>query len=636
MDLPRRRWARIGLIAGVVVLGLATLVVFFPWNTLRGPVERYASARLERAVTLGALDVDLGRRIRVTADNVTVANVDWAVEQPMVDAKRIVVWFTWGGLFRAVPARLRFEDSSIALERNKEGEDNWHFGSRSGAVPRIGNIEVDRGVVRYRDAKADADVRLSLQTGSGAGRAARIQGRGQAARREHPPRRREHGPRTTAGHGRPVQVPGARDERPDGRGLRWHRGAFRCRESSRDARDLRSRSREAVSRRAHATPWTPPYRLKGEISHSDDVWHYRNITGTVGASDLAGNFKVDTSGKRPATTLDLRSRRFDYKDLGGFVGLPPGGRAIEQHKRDAPRMLPDKPLELAKLREHDVDLRFRGESVKWGSVPIDNLDAHLVLKDGILRFTPANFGLAGGNVVANITIDVTRNVPRAEADVTARNVELKRIFPKLASPRGSAGRVGGHAKFRTQGISVADMMGAAEGEISAIMRGGEASTLTLVLTNLDLARAAELLLRGDQTSEIRCAVTSLRAKQGVVTPDFFVVDTTAVLITGEGSVNFRAETYDAMLRAKSKQASLLALRGPIVIDGTFKDPAVRPAIGPVALRVGAAIGLGAIAPPLALLPLIDFGGAPDADCRNLMQEARMDTARETPPRTAVN
>ena len=73
-----------------------------------------------------------------------------------------------------------------------------------------------------------------------------------------------------------------------------------------------------------------------------------------------------------------------------------------------------------------------------------------------------------------------------------------------------------------------------------------------------------------------------------------------------------------------------------MIDGTFKHPVVRPAIGPVALRVGAAIGLGAIAPPLALLPLIDFGGAPDVDCRNLMQEARMDTARETSPRTAVN
>jgi len=91
-----------------------------------------------------------------------------------------------------------------------------------------------------------------------------------------------------------------------------------------------------------------------------------------------------------------------------------------------------------------------------------------------------------------------------------------------------------------------------------------------------------------------------------------------------------------MLRAKSKQPSLLALRGPIVIDGTFKAPSVHPAVGPVALRVGAAIGLGAVAPPLALLPLIDFGGAPDVDCRSLMQDARMSAGMaETNPSPAA-
>src|SRR5689334_16631319 len=163
------------------------------------------------------------------------------------------------------------------------------------------------------------------------------------------------------------------------------------------------------------------------------------------------------------------------------------------------------------------------------------------------------------------------------------------------------------------------MFAAANGEGAIIMRGGEASTLTLVLTNLDLANAATLLMRGDETAEIRCAVGQFRARNGVMTPDMFVVDTSAELITGEGDVDFRNEQYDMRLRANSKHASLLALRGPIVVGGTFKKPTVHPAIGPVALRVGAAIGLGAIAPPLALLPLIDFGGAPDADCRGLMQ-----------------
>src|SRR5262249_25559880 len=71
-------------------------------------------------------------------------------------------------------------------------------------------------------------------------------------------------------------------------------------------------------------PWTPPYKLAGSISHTDDVWHYTGIKGTVGDSDLAGEFSVDVRGKRSLVVADLTSKRFNYKDLGGFVGLPPG------------------------------------------------------------------------------------------------------------------------------------------------------------------------------------------------------------------------------------------------------------------------------------------------------------------------
>jgi hypothetical protein len=49
-------------------------------------------------------------------------------------------------------------------------------------------------------------------------------------------------------------------------------------------------------------------------------------------------------------------------------------------------------------------------------------------------------------------------------------------------------------------------------------------------------------------------------------------------------------------------------------------------MGPVVARIGAAAGLGFLAPPLALLPLIDFGGASDVDCRSLMDQAIVNTA----------
>jgi uncharacterized protein involved in outer membrane biogenesis len=117
----------------------------------------------------------------------------------------------------------------------------------------------------------------------------------------------------------------------------------------------------------------------------------------------------------------------------------------------------------------------------------------------------------------------------------------------------------------------------------------------------------------------------VHAKNGVMTPDLFVVDTSAELITGTGSVNFVNETYDLHLKASSKTASILALKGPIVIGGSFKTPIVRPEIGPLVARIGASVGLGVVAGPLALLPLIDLGDAKNADCKALYQDARVQT-----------
>jgi uncharacterized protein involved in outer membrane biogenesis len=380
-------------------------------------------------------------------------------------------------------------------------------------------------------------------------------------------------------------------------------------------------------------PWTPPYSLKGELAHTKGIWMFRRFKGVVGDSDLSGDVQIDVSTPRAKTTADLVSVRFNYKDLGGFIGLPPGEplsqtAAQQQEARRravSSRVLPDKALEITKLREYDADVKFRGTSVKWGDVPMDNLVAHLTLQSGVLHFDPLDFGVADGHVVSNVVMDVNPRTAQAHGELDARNIELKRIFPQLASPRGSAGRIGGRARFRTEGNSVAELFAAVNGEAAVSMRGGEASTLALVLTNLDLARAASLLLKGDETGEISCAVAAVHAREGLVTPDLLVVDSTAEVITGEGTVDLRQERYDLRLKGDSKKASLLALRGPIVIGGTFKTPVVSPSLGPVAARVGAAVGLGVLAPPLAVLPLIDLGDAQDVDCRALNEDARART-----------
>ena len=633
------------VLATVVVVAIVAML-FFPWNLLRGPLASYLSHELGRPVAIGGdLRVKLGWTPRIQIDDVSIGNATWSTDPQMAHVRTMGLRVELLSLLAGAPVipELELVEPLLLLEKSKEGAANWRFGDGTYLPPvLLGIVNVDRGTVRYRDPALRADISVKLQSTPAAA--------------DTPPSLRFSGDGTLRGEAFHL----------DGQGLGLsalrkvddpYQLILHARAGATDVRFTGSVVPSDVERLKGELqlqgkdlsqlypivplpiPWTPPYKLSGKLGHSKEHWSYREFKGTVGDSDLSGELQLDLSRARPSVTADLSSRRFNYKDLGGFVGVPPGEarsgtKSAEQQRvtvrrAASERVLPDKPFELERLRTVDADVKFRGTSVTWTDAPIDNLSTHVLLKDGVLRFEPIDFGIAGGHVVGKLSFDANGEIARTQGDVEVRNVELKRIFPQLASPEGSAGRFGGRAGFKTHGNTLATMFASASGDGAMIMRGGEASTLALVMTNLDLARAAALLLQGDKTSEIRCAVASFGVANGQLTPQLMVIDTSAVTIDGTGSVDLRDEKYDLRLTAHSKKPSLLALRGPIVVDGTFKNPSVHPQMVQATARIGAAAGLATIAPPLALLALIDFGGAPDVDCRALIADARS-------PRTTRN
>jgi uncharacterized protein involved in outer membrane biogenesis len=226
-------------------------------------------------------------------------------------------------------------------------------------------------------------------------------------------------------------------------------------------------------------------------------------------------------------------------------------------------------------------------------------------------------------VAAHIGLDARQDPIVTQLEATASNLEAKQLLPKLKQGAGSAGKVGARAKLATKGDSIAQMLASANGEVAVIMGQGRASTLALVLTNLDLANATKYLLRGDPEAPVYCAVVDAGMREGIMTPNVFTVDSSEENIKGEGSVDFKNEQYNLRASAKSKRVSLVALRGPIDIEGTFKHPKVRPELGQAALRAGVAVALGVLLTPAAsLLALIDPGTGKNSNCAALISTAQ--------------
>ncbi|MFP3498959.1 AsmA family protein, partial [Pseudomonas sp. SIMBA_059] len=84
-------------------------------------------------------------------------------------------------------------------------------------------------------------------------------------------------------------------------------------------------------------------------------------------------------------------------------------------------------------RAMDADVEFAGKRIVHSEqLPFNDLSAHVILEDGLLRLEPLRFGVAGGNLASRIRLD-GRSVPlQGRAQLTARGFKLKQLFPTFA------------------------------------------------------------------------------------------------------------------------------------------------------------------------------------------------------------
>jgi hypothetical protein len=628
---------------GVVLVAILVLIALWDWNWFKPLVERQVEARTGRHFEItGNLDVDdLGWTPLIQVGGPRFGNAAWSKEPTMASADGLQLAIELKPLLFhrevSIP-QLRLTKPRLRLEVGPDGVGNWKFGEPSTRPARYGRLWIDEGELVFLDPKTHTDFKVAVRsvasqaketappivaTGGGhwKGRAFKVEGRA-----ESPLALRE---RT-----RPYRI----DARATAGRTRAHaRGTLLDPLRLRDF-DLRlalsgQNLAELYPLVGIAAPDTPPYSFDGRFTRevkgstpaeSINVWHYDDFSGRVGDSDLAGDASFATGGKRPMLRASLVSRRLDFDDLAGFVGKAPqagGGESTNPQlaaqaarERASTRVLPDTPYQLEKLRSMDADVRWKAHRINAPKLPLDDMDAHLLLDAGVLRMEPLNFGVAGGDIRSTIRMDARESPIRTRADIAARGLNLQRLLPQVEAAKDAIGRVGGDVRIAGTGNSIALMLGSADGAAAIGMGRGQISNLLMELAGLDIAEALKFLVKGDRRIPVRCAFGDFAIQDGVMHARSLAFDTTDTIIIGEGNISLRDETFDLRLRPRPKDRSLFALRSPLLVGGTFRDPSFRPDMRRVGLRAAIALTLGNIAPPAALLATLELGPGEDASC----------------------
>ena len=161
-------------------------------------------------------------------------------------------------------------------------------------------------------------------------------------------------------------------------------------------------------------------------------------------------------------------------------------QAAQQQAGD--KLLPDAPWNLAKLRAMDADVRLRAKRIETRALPVDDMDATLALKDGVLVLKPLDFGVADGTIRSTIRMDARERAIRSNADIRATGLVLSKLMPdSVKLGQTAVGKVGGRVVFSSQGNSIAQLAATADGAPEAGMGAGRISKLLMEFAGLDLA-----------------------------------------------------------------------------------------------------------------------------------------------------
>ena len=707
----RRRW--LYLLGGFFMVIVAGVAVgeYLGWPFLAAPLARELTAKLERRVSFSAnenaenkVSIRFLGGLRLNSPLLEIAAPSWSKAPHLLLANDVVLELRYIDMWRAYrdePLRIkRLQANSLDahLERFADGRASWQFGkistsNNSVAIPTFGSLQVNKGVLSYKDVPLQTDIDADFSLVNGDNNKAinasvntflkanatgyyhklplKIELVSSGTVSTKAVSTKTASPKTASmtqngtHHSDKVsqaldakniaikQVDSNRSDIKDkvesipitldlnakvGRAALIFKGTAANALNMTDFAghfDLKGPSMAAVGDLFSVTlPTTAEFNTGGLINKQGGVWRVKVDNLDIGASHLNGDFRYATSTYDADKSIPLLSgtlggSKLLLTDLGPAFGTVPS--AVKRVK-----VLPTRPFDLASLRAMDADISVDIKYVDLNTgflEPLRPLRGHLQLKSGILSLRDLDARTAEGRLWGNLSLDGRGSKALWDSNLRWDGVKLERWVKQVRDdglPPYISGRLNGQAVLKGQGISTAEILATLSGNIRSELRDGAVSHFVIEVAGLDLAQAMGVLFKGDESLPVQCGIFDLIAKEGIFRSHVMVVDTKDSAVWVDGSLSLATEALNLRAIVMPKDFSPLTLRAPLQITGSFANPEVSLEKQPIGVKLASSLFLGLINPLAALIPLFDNGDTKEAKSRAAGCEALMHRSLNKP------
>jgi len=641
----------------LLLMAIIAFLAIFDWNMLRGPISRYVSHRLHRQVRIdGNLHVHLWSWTpRVDVGGLHIANTKWAGGGDMANVGHLAVSVKLlpllGGHLR-LPL-VQVDKSTFLYVRNLAGHSNWELNgaepNKPLKLPAINRFLINDGHIRIDDTRKRMHflgLVSSSESTTGSGKGFVLTGAGTLNSQKFTADVRG-APLLNVDQSRPY--PFTMDMRAGDTHVTAHGNITHPFDlggvdavasfSGRDAADLYYLTGLVL-------PNTPPYDAHAHITRDGEIYTADDFRGQMGRSDVFGHATVDMSGEKPFMRAELRSRRIYFDDLGFLFGGGHGRKIAAAAPASTRRaaaaapsitligdkngaaqpelLLPNTPLDVERVRQMNADVRYHATSIISNDFPLRSVSVRAQMKDGVLRLDPFAATLAQGSVSGHAKLDASRHVPVTSLDLRVRDVQLSQLVHPVKGQSTIEGPLDARAIVTAAGNTVHKAASNANGSLIFVIPHGQMRRAFAELLGINLLNGGLALLTGDQSqTNVRCAVASFRARDGVFAAQNIILDTDVERGTGSGSIDMKNETVNFRLSGDAKSLRILRMNAPITINGTLSHPKVGVGVSEALGQGGILVALASFIHPLAgLLATVDPGLAKDANCGALLAQAK--------------
>ena len=364
-------------------------------------------------------------------------------------------------------------------------------------------------------------------------------------------------------------------------------------------------------------PPLPELRAEGELSGGGGDWTVQALTVKLGRSDIKGQAVLSTEGRVPSARADLGSSLIDLDDVAGLVGALRAATAMPPAAERGGRIIPRAPLITPRLPDIDLAIDLHGKRVAGSEgPPLADVALAFRLKDGVLALDPLTFGVAGGQVAVDMSVNPAPPAPALALAVDMRRINLAELARQERLPRFASelrGIAGGFLHLHGAGPSLRDFVGGMEGDAGVFAEDGTLGPGLEQVLDRDVRDA--LGLDGDsQPVPVNCLISHFSVKKGVVTASTLLLDTAAATLLGGGTVNIGAETVYVDIAPHHKQVTATTVSTPVEVRGTYAGVTIRRGTASIVEHIGAAVEPGILPPPPSLEPLAALALGEDNRC----------------------